>query len=333
MNSKVVIERAVRLGLLLVLFLLAACNPASKSVIDVSYSYADNLAAGRLLQALFEVEATSAREGWTITRHEQAADLWDQLGDRERAIPHWMAAAEQQPTEMGLRRLATALLYLQRWTEAEQALGQLSRIVPADAWTAYQRGLLLAPTEPAEAVKLLQTASADVNFVAAARDLMLLLQHDATNPDAILQIGLWMAGRGFWPQAERAFTQAILLDGRFAEAFAYRGLARNNQQKSAEFDFAQAVTLAPGSAHVQFLYGLHLRLNEQVENSLTAFITATRLDPTNPAYAAELGAAYERVGDLVQARQWLLRAVDLAGGDARFQQFVAEFDARYPPTS
>jgi tetratricopeptide (TPR) repeat protein len=296
---------------------------------SAAFSYVDNLAAGRMMQALFQVEASAAREGWTATRHEQAADLWDQLGDPNRAVAHWGAAARLQPTEVGLRRLATALLSLQRWAEAEAALSELLQLAPDDAWAAYQRGLLLAPTNPTQAVEWLQQASADVNFVAAARELTELTAGDATDPEKVMQIGLWLAGRELWSQAERAFGQAAALDEQFAEAWAYRGLARDHQQKVSAPDFAQALALAPGSAHVQFIYGLHLRLNGQDAGSLTAFSTAVRLDPTNPAYAAELGLAYQVMGNLVQAREWLLRAVDLSNSDVRFQELLNRFDARY----
>jgi tetratricopeptide (TPR) repeat protein len=320
--------RAAGLSLLLFLFAAAACSQVESGTAAASFSYADNIAAGRLMQALFQVETAAAREGWSVTRHEQAADLWDQLGDENRAIPHWMASARQQPSEAGLRRLAGALLRLQRWVEADAILTDLLRLSPGDSWAAYQRGLLLAPADPEAALPLLQQASADVNFVAAARDLMTLVQGDGDDPKAALELGLWLAGRELWPVAERAFHEAVTLDGQFAEALAYRGLARDQQQKSGQADFARAIELAPGSAHVQFLYGLHLRLTGRDADSLAAFLAAARLDPTNPAYAAELGAAYERAGDLVQARQWLLRAVDLAAGDVRFQQLLDAFDGR-----
>jgi tetratricopeptide (TPR) repeat protein len=314
--------------------MLAGCQGIDPTQANsTAYTYTQNLTAGRLMQALFQVERAASGEGWTVARHEQAADLWDQVGDLSRAVPHWMAAARQQPSPTGLRRLASALLRLQRWADAETTLDQLIVIAPGDSWATYQRGILLAPVDPTAAVDLLRRAGGDVNFSSAAQELIALLEAGSRPPEAAMQLGLWLAGRELWPQAERAFDQASALDGTFAEAIAYRGLARDHQQKEAGADFQQALMLAPGSAHVQFLYGLHLRLNDQKAASLSAFVAAARLDPTNPAYAAELGAAYEVVGNLLEARAWFLRAIDVAGGDARFQQLLDRFDARHPVNS
>ena len=78
---------------------------------------------------------------------------------------------------------------------------------------------------------------------------------------------------------------------------------------------------------MRFLDGLHRRLTGDLTGSLEAFQLAAALDPANPAYAADLGAAYRLLDDLTQAEAWYQRAVTLSGGDPRFQQLLDDFHA------
>ena len=83
-----------------------------------------------------------------------------------------------------------------------------------------------------------------------------------------------------------------------------------------------AVTVAPDEPQVRFLQGLHLRLAFDNAGSLDAMVQAVALDPENPALYAELGKAYQLVGDLPTAERWLKFAVSL---DTHFQPLLDSF--------
>jgi Flp pilus assembly protein TadD len=86
----------------------------------------------------------------------------------------------------------------------------------------------------------------------------------------------------------------------------------------------RAVALAPTSATVRLLQGLYLRRIGDYEGSQRTLTTAAGLDPQNPIMFAELGTAYQLLGDLTLARRWLEQALALSGGDSRFQQRLDE---------
>jgi Flp pilus assembly protein TadD len=142
-----------------------------------------------------------------------------------------------------------------------------------------------------------------------------------------MRVGLALADTENWPLAELAFQHAMDTGAAFGEALAYIGLARDRQGKNGGFAFQQAVSAEPQNPVVQFLWGLHLRARDDLEASRQALVTATVLDPLNPAYYAELGTAYRLMGDLENAERWLWVAADSSSGDPRFAQLLALFYA------
>src|SRR4051794_2863523 len=68
-----------------------------------------NSHSNRPFQKLYQLEAQSAREGWTSDRLRMAGDLWREMGDLTRAVPYWEAAA---PDATVLRDRAQAYLEL-----------------------------------------------------------------------------------------------------------------------------------------------------------------------------------------------------------------------------
>ena len=133
-----------------------------------------------------------------------------------------------------------------------------------------------------------------------------------------VRIGIALADAKLWTYAELAFSQSP----NDPLALAYGALARDMQGKDGSTWLQNALALAPQSAQVRFLQGLHLRLNFKYQESLQAIIQASALDPENPALYAELGRAYQLVGDLTTAEYWLKFAVSL---DNHFQPLLDSF--------
>ncbi len=290
---------------------------------------ADNLRRGRPVQALYQIEALAALDGWTTELLRAAGEMTYTLGDHRRAAAYWAAIPVSDIPQSVRRQVAAIAVELQDWTALVPALERLLAAAPDDAWAHYQLGWLLAVTNPAAALPHLQAAARAPAYRDTALELLSLIQTaDAHLP---IQIGLLLAERGQWPQAEYAFKQAAATDGPLAEALAYTAVARDQQGKDGSAAIQRALDLAPDNALVHFLDGLHQRLTGNLTASLKAFQLAAALNPVNPAYAAELGTAYWLADNLIEAEVWYQRAVTLSGADSRFQQMLDDFRARVLP--
>ncbi len=58
----------------------------------------DSRRSGRPLQALYQVEAQAAAEGWNSDRLRLAGDLWREAGNLPQAVAYWEAAAPDSTT-------------------------------------------------------------------------------------------------------------------------------------------------------------------------------------------------------------------------------------------
>jgi tetratricopeptide (TPR) repeat protein len=264
------------------------------------------------LQALYQLEAQAARDGWTSERLREAGDLWREAGDLTRAVAYWETAAPNAPL---LRDRAQAYIELGRWADADDALDQLLILLPPNhtdrPWAQFQLGLIRASYDTVAAIDLLRAA--EPTYGASVTNLLPLLAgaHEPT------QVGIALAKVDQWAYAELAFSMSS-----DPLASAYRGLARDMQGKDGWRWIESALVLAPENPQVRFLQGLHLRLTYDYADSLQAIIQAVALDPENPALYAELGRAYQLSGDLLTAERWLKFAVTL---DAQFQPVLDSF--------
>lgn len=288
----------------------------------------DNLANGRLMQALYQSEALVAQTGWNGDLARVAGQVWEQVGDLSAAATYWEIALRLQPQDVSLaRQLAQVYIDLQRWQEANAALRHLLEVAPDDNRAHYQLGLLEMPFDPSDASDHLRLAARDLIYRDIAFELLPLLGAEKMNAAATMQAGLVLAGHDLWPYAELAFDQAAVLGKPFPEALAYLGLARDKQGKDGSAPMEQAFALAPDNAQVLYLLGLHRRSVYDYAGSLDNFVNAIAADPANPAYAAELSTAYRLVGDLENAEKWLKTAVTLSNDDPRFRDLLSAFYA------
>jgi Flp pilus assembly protein TadD len=277
--------------------------------------------SGRPLQALYRVDVIAVQEGWTPELQRLAGDLWREAGDITRALPYWQAAAQANADQTLLRDIALAALEVQDWAQASDALSRLSALAPDDAWTQFQLGLIQMVVNPTAAAEHLAAAGRESAYAPAAAELIDVLPTSSDDAAALVSIGQVLANYELWSFAELAFTTAAQRQP-IPEALAYTGFSRDMQSKDGSQWIERAVALAPESATVRLLQGLHLRRAGDYEGSARALSFAAALEPENPVMYAELGAAHQLLGDMEQARRWLGQAVALSGGDPRFQDML-----------
>lgn len=322
-------KHAIRaVSLVALLFLIPLNSAFLPDASAQTSSIESNRQRGRVMQAIYQVEVEAARSGWDAELLQTAGDLWSDAGDVTQALPYWTAASTELPDDPLLaRHLAEGDLAVQRWPDAVDQLERLIAIDPTDAWAHFHLGVLRAAFDPQAAAQHLQIAAQVPDYRDVATTLVDTLSRSQNDPLVGMPVGFALAQADLWPFAEVAFQQAASIDPSYAEAQAYVGLARDRQGKDGGEWIARAVTLDQQSDTVRYLQGLHLRAEGDLSASLDAFVLAVALNPQNPAYYAELGTAYQLLGDMDNAERWLQVAVDVSNDDTRFQHLLAMFYA------
>ncbi|MBL8132160.1 MAG: hypothetical protein JNL42_09915 [Anaerolineae bacterium] len=268
----------------------------------------------RPLQALYQVEERALKEGWSSALAETAGSIWWELGDPVEAVAYWQMADDSEAIH---RRLAEAYLELGEWGLASDLLRSLE--TGADdatrAWVAMQLGLMHAASDPQSARDWLEQAASSEPGYASSLGALINTLSVTSNP---VRIGMALARLELWQYAEHAFMEAPY----DPVALAFLALSREQLGKDGSVYLSAALRLGDNDSQVRYLEGLIFRLRGDYEASLAAFIQATALHPDDPALVAELGTAYQHVGDLVSAERWLQFALDLSSGDPAYARRI-----------
>ena len=314
-----------------------AADALAENASRLPYSgYAQNraglaaISAGRWEDAIRFLHAAATLDGWSAARRTALGDAYLGRGDVGAALQEWEAALVAQPDDDALLvRLARNYEAAGRYPEAVGALNALARLRGSDASVYYRLAVLTAATSPVDAPARLAIVAELSPEMAPLTQLLINAIRDgqATDDDAVTfaKVGYAFETLGEWRLAEEALTRAVTLDPTYGEAWAYLGLALDQQGKDGLSAYEEALALAPDSLVAQFFTGLYWRRLGDSETALTYLNAAFALDPTNPAIAAEIGAAYGAVGDLLSAEKWLTDAVNLDETDGRWWLLLARF--------
>jgi Flp pilus assembly protein TadD len=172
---------------------------------------------------------------------------------------------------------------------------------PANADAHLQAGLLLALSDPDEAVQHLETAvdldpihtSAVTRLAAALRQAGAI--DDPAYRDTIL--GQAFASLEEWHLAEFALENAVAANPLYAEAWAYLGEVRQHTGNGDALDALQtAYTLKPTSYAANLFLSIHYRRLGEPETALPYLQTAIQQDPDNHALQADLAQTLVEAG-------------------------------------
>jgi tetratricopeptide (TPR) repeat protein len=288
------------------------------------------ISAGRFDAAIRHLHTAAALEGWTTTRRIALGDAYLGQDDMPAAIGQWEQALADSPEDDALLvRLARNYEASGRYSDAVRVLNTLARLRGSDAAVYYRLALLSAASTPPEApARLALVAEIDPALAPTVQVVLSAIQvGQATGDNAVVfaQVGRAFEELGEWRLAEEALSRAVALSPEYADAYVYLGLAQDMQGKDGLEAYERALALAPESAVAQFYAGLYWRRFGDARKALAHLEAAQRLDPENPAVAAEMGGAHASLGDLQAAEQWLSQAVMLAEHEARWWRLLARF--------
>jgi tetratricopeptide (TPR) repeat protein len=219
-------------------------------------------------------------------------------------------------------------------------LENLLRLEPEDARAHYHLGLILTVLEPEQALThLMFAASLDPKFDPAVQTLRSALNLSSTQPDASQQMVTNGRALGLvkeWALAIPAFEKAVSLDEENAEAWAWLGEAKQQQNiitnvpmnDAGRVELDKAVRLDHTSVVVRGLRALYWSRQEKYPQMRAEYSLAAMYEPENPAWQAGLGDAYLKSGDLVSALAAYRRATELAPNESTYWTLLAVFCAQ-----
>jgi protein O-GlcNAc transferase len=162
----------------------------------------------------------------------------------------------------------------------------------ADVLAAYARSLSTAQQYSAAAAKMKEAIAAS--------------PHNATLHD---ELGSIYAQRNAWPDARRAFEDAIAIDPNLAMAHLHLGLALEAlKQPGAIEEMTKANQLAPEQALIAIELGRALAADGHDDQAILLLQHAMELDPSSTAMAYQLGLALQRENNLTDALPLLQKA-------------------------
>lgn len=267
-------------------------------------------------------------------------DAYFENEDTANAIPVWQSALEAgaDPVEV-FQRFANAHLKARDYLAAAQDLNALLAIRPDDGNLQYQLGLLMAAIQPASALPYLQQAAIlDSQLAGPAQKIRRSINTASFSDEpayTLLAAGRALASVEEWELAVEAFRQATLVRPDYSEAWAFLGEARQHIPSAGEEDsrglieLEEALRLDPKSIAANTFIALYWQRREQPELALEYLKTAAQLDPSNPAFPAEVGNIFSEMGDLPAAQAAYQKAIDLAPKDPLYWRVMAEFAIRH----
>lgn len=260
-------------------------------------------------------------------------DSFQLLGDPRSAAWAWQQSVERFGPSAGAEsRLAGVYRSEGDYPQALASLRLALQLAPDEAELHYELGLLLAATDPEEALaELMLAARMNPAHDVEVQDLRSALNTALLSEERAYQFvvsGRALAALGEWDLAQEAFRRATEADPLYAEAWAWLGEARQAAGLDGSLELGQALALDPWSAMVQGLYGLLLQRQGQPFSALEAYQAAATLEPQDPGWQIAIAGAYEQAGDLINAADHTLRALELDRESAANWRALALFSLR-----
>lgn len=261
---------------------------------------------------------------WLCSSHYQMGDV--------PAVVETCSDGLQVHESAALYRLLSFAYRSQGDRDLEQAaLENQIRLDPNDAYAHYRLGLLLTLSAPPQALdKLTNAALLDPETESAVQTLSAALSLASGQTYPSMQkviIGRALALVNEWELAQAAFEQAIEIDEKNAEAWAWLGEAKQQLGQDGRVELDTALLLDHTSVNVRALRALYWSRQSKYEQVLAEYLLAAEFDPTNPRWQAGIGETYAILGDLVSALAAYQRAVELAPAEPMYWRLLAMFCA------
>lgn len=201
--------------------------------------------------------------------------------------------------------LLQAALLQRRINDPYGALATLLKGVEVDPLNSeinFQAGLQLSAVDPDQAVHFLdEAAKLNPNRQAISTRLIEIIRLSQEMPDKaarFILIGQTLSNLNEWDVAQRAFQNAVNLDGENGVAWALLAEAAQQNKQDGRIFIVKALELAPGSELVNGLYALYLRRQGKPEIAIPYLEQALEINPLALVWEIEMGNTLAEMGDI-----------------------------------
>jgi tetratricopeptide (TPR) repeat protein len=214
-------------------------------------------------------------------------------------------------------------------SKAQSVLEEWIEFDETDPQPFLQLGILLAVTQPEEAISPLRKAQLLSNEGIPLASALIRAVEDARETDipayTLASVGQALMRYAAWTEAVWAFEEALVQDPEYIEAHAYLGLALDQSGGNGYSHLQNAISNEPDNAVAYIFLAYHWQMKGKPKTAKIYLEAAAGLDPTNPVISAELAQVYVDLGDLEAAKEALKITVSLAPRDAHFWYLLAQF--------
>jgi tetratricopeptide (TPR) repeat protein len=254
------------------------------------------------------------------------------VADQEQALEYLDNLPPGCPAPLErIQSLSASALALGSLERAIELTSMLMKFQPDEPRHQLQLALLHTLQAPEQAVEeLRQQLDQPLAQEPLLVDLIGAIEQAAVEAEpayTYAQIGQTFLQHRRWLEASQAFQQAVDLDPEYFEARAYLGLAleRSGRAEQGLAELEQAQNQAPAAALPAFLLSRYWLQQGQAQRALELAQIASRVEPENPAYTAQLAGAVSASGDLQQAQTLYEEALQQSASQSDFQLLLAEF--------
>lgn len=255
------------------------------------------------------------------------------VGDIPSALQTYQSGAERFSLYPFYEGLALVYRGQKNWHAEEDSLSKAVEFGSMDAYAHYRLGLLLAEQDSAAALhELMAASSLDPEFDPAVQTMRSALNVASTQGDdagRLILVGRALGLVSEWELALDVFEEAVRADEQNSEAWAWLGEAQQQLGQDGSEALARAFLDGEDSAIVFALRGMYWNRQGDYQSMLQDYLSAAEMDPSNPAWLAQIGNAQGKIGDLIAALSAYQKAVELSNEDPAYLRLLVLFCLEY----
>jgi tetratricopeptide (TPR) repeat protein len=258
-------------------------------------------------------------------------NLYITAGDKNSALA-LLGKLESQPNPDAL--LYASLVDLaQLQGDHEKTLQYLhdwSAKYPSDPQPLYKLGLVMSISDPQQALVFLnRAAEVDKTCQPALTALQPILSYpDPEQPSyTLLKTGRALGNLGEWELAQEAFSQAVIIEPEYAEAWAFLSESRYQLGLDGSAEIKKALAINPDSVIANGIAAVQMRRLGKPDQALVALYRASRLEPEQGIWHLEIANTLVEMDSIAEAYPHYVIAAELEPENLQFWLSLANYCA------